>query len=238
MMRIIEFHKSDWEYPDLEAVASDIAQFIHNRKSFLPDLNTFMRISSQWWKRNKEKSEFQKWRSGYILNPKKVAPDKLQFAELLTKILDTCQNEDDWNKMRGLIPEKIFELFFSAKHLNADKGFGVVVSINQERVIYQPQSLEEGDGRRQTVDAGSWDGTYGEFAEVKFQPDGFQRKEFGYLHLLEERLGAHSIDHRIYLVTFDKEINFVRRMLEARGLLPVDSRFRILGREDIINGSD
>lgn len=234
MKEAVTFQEKDWKYPDLEIVASEVACFVHNHKSFLGDLNTFMRNSSTWWKNGVENSEFQKWLSKYIPVPKKAPTDKQQFASLLTAVKDVCKIPEEWNKMRGLIPEKIYEIHFAKKHIGATIGFGVQVSIFNEPVIYNPVTDHEDDGKRKTVDAGSWNGTYGEFAEVKFQPDGFQIKEFGYLHLLEEKLNVHKIDHRIYLVTFDQATTFVKGMLENKGLLPKGSRFHILGPQDIV----
>jgi len=230
----IEFHSSDWKHPQLESVAESIAQYIFKYKRSIGDLNSFMRVSGDWWKKGIHKSEFQRWISAYIPNRKKGAADKLKFAKLLDELMNICETEKDWDKMRGLIPEKIFERHFSEKHKSVTTGYGVVVSINQVKVLYKPQVSNEEDGFRRTVDAGSWDGQYGEFVEVKFQPEGFTVKEFGYLQLLENKLDAAGADHQIYLVAFD-DPDFMKRRLMQRGLLRENSRFKLLGHQDIIS---
>ena len=230
----IEFHPSDWKQPQLESVAESVALYIFKYKRSIEDLNSFMRVSGDWWRKDIHKSMFQRWISAFIPNRKKVAADKLEFADLLEEVMDVCETVEQWEKMRGLIPEKIFEKYFSEKHKFATTGFGVVVAINQAKVLYRPEVITDGDGNRQTVDAGSWNGHYGEFVEVKFQPEGFKEKEFGYLRLLENRLDKAGADHQIFLVAFD-DPDFMKRQLIYKGYLKEDTRFKLLGHQDIIS---
>lgn len=233
MTEVIKFEAKDWPYPDLEEPALNLARFIHNHRSFLEILTTFMRVSAPWWRNGVENSRFQEWVQGIIPNRKKAASDMLQFVDLMHEIKTACTTPDEWDKMRGIIPEKLFEIYFLRKHVKAAKEFGAQVLVYDQPVIYRYLDGQEQERTRKTVDAGSWDGERGEFVEVKFQPDAFQKKDIGYLECLEEKLEQHSIINTIFLVTFDNNTDFVRRMLESKDLLSKESKFLILSGEDI-----
>ncbi|MBO0588899.1 hypothetical protein [Sporosarcina sp. E16_8] len=233
MKATIEFHPSDYEHPHLDKVAELIAIHTYKYKGRINDLNSFMRVSGDWWKKGIQNSMLQKWANAFIPNRRKAAPDKNEFVSLIEQIFIVCQSEDEWNKMRGLIPEKIFESYFSKRHVPAQIGYGVIVAINQVKVLYRPKIVLDGDGNRQTVDAASWNGEFGEFVEVKFQPDAFGKKEFGYLELLEGELDQAKVEHQILLVSFD-DADFIKRMLVQKGLLRVNTRFKTMGHEEII----
>lgn len=229
MRAIIEFHPSDIEHPIFEELAELIAKHTYRYKGRINDLNTFMRVSGG---RN-HLSMARTWINAFVTNRKKAAADKLEFVTLLERMFVVCKNQEEWNKMRGLIPEKIFEKYFSEKHEHATIGYGVIVAINQVEVLYRPNNFEEGDGNRQTVDAGSWNGDCGEFAEVKFQPQAFGKKEFGYLELLETQLNNAEVEHQILLVSFD-DAEFIKRKLIQKGFLKEDTKYKVLGHNDII----
>lgn len=229
MMVNIEFLPSDHRYPHLEMVAEDIAYFIHTSKSLLGELNTFMRVTGG----DDYKYNGDKWLNTFVGNKKRQAPDKLRLADLLRNSLNVSQNLEEWKKMRGYIPEKIYEQFFQREYPHTLLGFGVKVSIDGKIVIYSPVSQAADDGPRRTVDAGSWSGDFGVFTEVKFRPDGFGAKEFGYLNLLEKELDHVNVNHQIFLVSFDDGL-LTRRHLIQKGLLSDITRFKVLGREDIV----
>lgn len=231
---VISFEVKDWVYPNLEPVAKDLALFIHRHKSLMGDLNSFMRISSTWWRNGKQTEMFNIWRNGYVPNPKRTTPDKIQLAEKLQIVKNVCETQEDWNKMRGLIPEKVFEIYFNHKHGSYTREYGAQVLIHGQRVSYKKPQNDGTTASRITVDAGSWDGTCGEFVEVKFQPEGFNETDLGYLNLLEEKLMHHDINHCIFLVSFDKDISYVKSRLEGKSLLPTDSKFKILGPEEFL----
>lgn len=231
---VISFKVLDWEYPDLEAVAEDLALFIHKHKSLIGDLNSFMRISSTWWRDGVQTKNFNSWKNGYIPNRKRATPDKIQLAEKLQTVKENCETQEEWNTMRGLIPEKVFEVYFNHKHRGDTRAYGALVLIHGEGIRYNGLQNDKTTISRSTVDAGSWDGAYGEFVEIKFQPEGFKETDIGYLNLLEEKLVHHDIDHCIYLVSFDKDISYVRRCLVGKNLISVDSKFKVLGPEEFV----
>jgi len=237
MTNKIEFEPSDWPTPHLEPTAHKIAVFLHTYKSKIIDFNTFMRISGTW-KMIDYVPKLQKWISGIMPRPKKAATDTREMIALIEQIFSVCNNDDDWGKIRGLIAEKVFEIFFSKRHPNGVKiGYGVKVKINSQEVKYRPNSNfnsgQDSDGPRQTVDAGSWDSLFGEFVEVKFNPEAFHTKDINYLKLLESTLNHAMIRHQIYLVTFD-DPDLIKNKLKQIGLLNHTSRFKLLGKSEIL----
>ena len=224
----IDFVPSDYPSPHLEEAAEPIASFVHGSVSLLPELNTFMRLTGN--------ENFRRtadiWLNQFIRNRRKESPDKIHLADLLRNVLSVVADLSEWNELRGILAEKVFEGYFKEKHTGKLMGYGVIVRIDGRKVIYSPLTTKEDDGRRRTVDAGSWDGDFGEFAEVKFSPEGFGTKELGYLKLLEKRLDDVNVSHQIYLVSFDDN-DITQGRLQRKGLLEDPSRFEILGLQDI-----
>lgn len=136
--------------------------------------------------------------------------------------------------MRGLIPEKLYERHFSKVHEGRNIGFGKKVNINGQDIIYEPDVSTQDDHKRQSIDAGSWDGTNGEFVEVKFQPTAFKVKDIGYLNLLEKSLDQYGIQHRIKLLTFDN-VEVTRQLLLAERLISQNTRFEIISHESFLS---
>lgn len=233
----VEFSSSDWSVPHLEPIALEIAEFLHNYKSKVSEFNTFMRISGNW-NMSTYQQHLERWIAGIMPRPKKAAADTKQMTILIRKIFQACSDDNDWKKARGLIAEKVFEIYFNKKHApEVQKGYGAIVKINKKEIKYRPSKSYENaynsDLPRQTVDAGSWDGGYGEFAEVKFNPEAFHTKDINYLKLLQKELEQTIISHQIFLVSFD-DTNLIRGKLEQIGLLNDAENFTLLNQTEIL----
>lgn len=227
---MISFLPSDHRYPFLEHLAIDIADIIHSRRGTIVYLNEFL---SRTGTLTGFKDFFPRWKVEYL--GRKPAPDKVQFVTLLEQIPTVCNNiQANWEKLRGIIAEKIFEKHFSQKHPGATVGYGVIVAINSTRVLYSPSVITDDDKPRRTVDAGSWNDCYGEFVEVKIRPDRFQRKDIKYLELLEQKLNEKSIDHKIFLVSFEDTF-MLRKFLLKKELIDKSCEFELISHEDFLS---
>jgi hypothetical protein len=239
MTREIEFEKSDYEYPKLETFADEFASFLYKRSSYIFGVFVdFMRTSGTVTLA-KHKRFIQTFFVHFKKRGKNTAPDILQLEELCNNFFSICNSDDEVRKMRGLIPEKLFEKIFEQRHKGkaCTIGYGVKVLINGEAVIYNPpekyKHKEDSDGYRQTVDAGFWDGYNGEFAEIKLQPHAFQTKDINYLSFLAEMLKASDIAYSIFLVTLgNKEL--IQKKLERLGLINEGTQdFVLIGRGEL-----
>lgn len=142
-MKKITFEKSDYESPHLEVVADEIASFLYESSSYIFNIFIdFMRTSINFRVDN-YKSLVQKWFSVPIKNRKKAAPDILKLEELCECFFEVCQTNEEITKMRGLVPEKLFELIFEKRHNGKDCtiGYGVKVLINGKAILYRPEKI-------------------------------------------------------------------------------------------------
>lgn len=115
-MEKVTFEKSDYDYPHLEKVATEIASFLERSSPYIFNIFIdFMRTNIKFTVRN-YKSEVQRWFSVLIKNPKTAPPDILKLEYLCKRFLEVCQTDDEIGKMRGLVPEKLFELVFKKRH--------------------------------------------------------------------------------------------------------------------------
>lgn len=234
----ISFIDSDFKYPHLEVVATEIADFLLKYKSKLDDYSALMRVSAKWTIDN-YKSQLQIWSSGYVGNKKKAAPDTIKLAELAEKQFDACNTNKEIWKMRGLVPEKFFERIFDRRHQGkrCKLGYGVKVEVKGDQVIYICHSPYEREGdsdkTRQTVDAGYWDGDDGEFVEVKFSPEAFHTKDINYLKLLTSTLRNHKINYTVLLVCFGHK-GLTEKKLQRLELWNNDVKeFLLVGKDEI-----
>lgn len=236
LMRI-QFCHSDYPYPNLEPTAKKIAEFLFTYRSQFRPFCEFMRISSTWTLDN-YKTKLQKWSQAIAPNRKKAAPDTLQLINLTHEFFSVCQNEEDRKKMRGLVPEKLFEKVFSLRHSGKKGvfGYGVMVVVDGKPVKYIPsfsyKKEDDSDVYRQTVDAGFWDGKVGEFAEVKFSPEAFHTKDIKYLQLLANELNTAGLNYSILLVSFDNK-ELIRFKLQRLGLWKKEDSFYLIGRDEL-----
>ena len=236
LMRV-QFLPSDYSYPHLEPTAEKIADFLFTYRSQFRDFCDFMRISSTWTLNN-YKDKLQRWSNAKAPNRKKAAPDTLQLIDLTHEFFSVCQNEDDRKKMRGLVPEKLFEKVFCLRHSGKKGvfGYGVIVVIDGKPVKYVPsfpyETKDDSDVYRQTVDAGFWDGEAGEFAEVKFSPEAFHTKDIKYLRLLVDQLKNAGLNHSVFLVCFDQK-ELIRFKLQRLGLWEKGEPFYLIGRDEL-----
>lgn len=235
----IVFEESDYKYPRLEPLAEEIADFLIKFRSKFKDFCEFMRISSTWTLTNYN-PRLERWASTYVGPKKRAAADSIKLAELTSNIFDVCKTQDDINKIRGLIPEKIFERVFDDRHSNKECNidYGVKVKVDGELVIYSTSEIyetpEDSNKTRVTVDAGFWDGEEGEFIEIKFNPEAFHTKDINYLRELSKKLTSKNLEYCIYLVSFgDKSLT--KYKLESLGLWELDNEFVLLGRDEIFS---
>lgn len=239
-MNSITFSPSDYSYPNLEPLADDIANFLYKHKSKIADFCELMRISGNWDKSN-YKNQLLRWESSKVGRRRKnAAADTLQLIDYCHSFFDICTNKQEIDKMRGLVPEKLVEKIFSLRYKDKsyeDMGFGVVVNINNQPIEYHCRSpysnQEDSDGYRQSVDAGVWDGSIGEFAEVKFRPQAFHTKDIKYLQLLASSLSSKGINYQIFLICFDDK-NLTEEKLKTLNLWSA-GEFILIGREEVFD---
>ncbi|HEF5063590.1 TPA: hypothetical protein SAQ65_002580 [Bacillus cereus] len=234
----VNFRRTDYSYPLLEPAADKIADFLYTYKSRVREFCDLMRISSGWSKADYP-NKLSRWASFALGKRKKTEPpDTKQLIESAYLFFDTCQNDNDIKKMRGLVPEKLVEKIFAQRYegKQCHKGFGAVVKVDGQDVKYRCLSPYnngpiDSDGNRQTVDAGAWDGTKGEFIEVKFNPEAFHTKDIRYLQELASELKSKGLDYLIYLIAMDnKELTETR--LKHLGFW-VPGEFVLIGREEV-----
>ncbi len=239
----ISFKDSDYRYPHLENKADEIANFIKSSK-FIMQL--FLELMQATVSIDHEK--YKTFLPGYfkrlIKNRKTEAPDVLKFEELAYEFFSVCNSKEEVLKMRGLVPEKVFEDIFQQRHKEKSCriGFGVSVWIDGEKVVYDPErpyeDRKDSDVFRQTVDGAYWDGNFGEFAEIKLKPESFKTKDIGYLRKLSGKLGAKDINFIIFLVAFGNK-DLIYRQLVRLGLSSkveeLESEFNLVGIHELDN---
>jgi len=238
-MEKVTFEKSDYDYPHLKKVATEIASFLERSGPYIFKIFIeFMRTNINYTVIN-YKTEMQKWFSVLIKNPKTPPPDILKLKVLCKRFFEVCKTDDEIGKMRGLVPEKLFELVFEKRHegKKCNIGYGVKVLINGKPVLYRPrtsfETKEDSDGNRQTVDAGFWDGSIGEFAEIKLHPFAFRTKDINYLKLLVNNLDNNDILYRIFLVTLGNK-DLIKQKLQRLNLIDeeLDKKFILIGKDE------
>ncbi|HEY4536915.1 MAG TPA: hypothetical protein VIG45_00505 [Erysipelothrix sp.] len=226
---MITFAPSDRPVPHLEALATDIKDAVFQYRNRRYEIDRFLRHSKNTIATYQ--AHYDRWSRKYML--KNTPSDEREFAVLLGRIGTECTSDEEWQKLRGIIAEKLFEPYFKEKHLGSDMGFGVKVLINGVPVIYQPSTQTTTDKRRQSVDAGAWDTKNGEFVEVKFNPEIFEEKDINYLKHLEQQLEANSVSHTILVVSFSDPI-VTKNELIAKKLVNKDSNFVIIGPDEFL----
>lgn len=227
---MITFEPSDIKRLTLEALAKEIATAVLKYRSRIVDITAFLKRSGNTLDTY---SKFYKmWSSQF--NKRKHPADVLEFSSLLGEIGTVCTNDSDWQKLRGLLAESLFEPYFEKKHAGSVRGYGVIVLIDGEPVLYRPEVITDTDRNRQSIDAGAWNGEQGEFVEVKFSPSAFQEKDINYLKLLEKSLEDKDVEHKIVLATFD-DIIITKGELVSKNLIDGSSKFEIIGQEDFIH---
>ncbi|GAA0431833.1 hypothetical protein GCM10008983_05540 [Lentibacillus halophilus] len=236
----VTFEKSDYESPQLESLANEIASFLYHASPYILDrFVDFMRTSSGITFDN-YKGFIQKWFAPLIKGGKKAPPDIKRLKELCYYFFDICSTDDEIRKMRGLVPEKLFEIIFEKRNEGKDCniGYGAKVLVNNKTVIYKPstpfETKEDSDQRRQTVDAGSWDGQEGEFAEVKLQPNAFHTKDIRYLRLLAKKLDDSNICYCVFLITLNDK-GLIWHRLNRLGLFSGEdsTEFLLIGKDEL-----
>lgn len=226
---MITFAPSDRPVPHLEVLATDIKDAVFKYRNRRYELARFLRHTGNTlitYQRH-----YDRWSITY--KQKKTPADERKFAELLGRIGAECTSDEDWQKLRGIIAEKLFEPYFIEKHLGSDIGFGVQVLINSTPVIYQPQIRTNTDKRRQSIDAGAWDTKRGEFAEIKFNPEIFEEKDINYLKHLEQQLNVSSVPHTILVVSFSDPV-ITKNALLSKNLIDASSKFVMIGPDEFM----
>lgn len=232
----INFFPSDIHIPHLEITANDIANFLIKFKGQLRYFTELMRLSSPW-KKSDYHNQLEKWIASKRGRKKYVAPDTQLLFDCSRKFFETCNNDAEILKMRGLVPEKLVEKIFKERYNGkvCRMGYGKGVEIEGKRIIYSctnPYEIDgDSNGRRQSVDAGVWDGHLGEFVEVKFNPEAFHTKDINYLKLLILELQNSNCNHIIYLISMgDKNLTMSR--LRSLNLWS-DSEFKLIGADEL-----
>ena len=227
---MITFAPSDIPVPHLETLATDIRDAVFKYRNRKIEIDRFLRHTGNTL------AAYQRYYNGWsrTMKMKRNPLDEREFAELLGRIGQECADDKEWRKLRGLIAEKLYEPYFSNKHLGSEIGFGVSVSINGEKVVYEPTAPTDTDRRRQSVDAGAWDTIRGEFAEVKFNPEIFQEKDINYLKHLEKQLEANTVPHTILIVSFSDPV-VTKNALLSKNLIDASNKFVIIGPDEFMS---
>lgn len=238
-MDTVRFVKSDFSYPHLEEAASEIASFLYEYRSpvIVRTFIEFMRVNIRITLKN-YKPFTDKFFSKVIKNRRKAPPDLLQLEKLCNRLFEACESDDEIIKMRGLIPEKLFGMIFEKRHYgkNCNIGYGAKVLINGKVIEYQPKkpfkTEDDSDQPRKTIDAGFWDGDFGEFVEIKLSPLAFQTKEIKYLKLLESELQKDDLPHTIFLVALENK-DLIKHRLKRLNLYY--DNFVLVGKEELFD---
>lgn len=235
-MERINFYESDWPNEKLENYAREIADFLYKNKGQLEHFNNLMLISSSWSKANYA-NQLQGWTAIRRRRKKIAAPDTEQLIRLVKGFFEICESNEEIRKLRGLVPEKLLEKIFNDRYVGTvcKTGYGKGVALDGRELKYECpapfETAEDCDKNRQSVDAGMWDGTYGEFVEVKFSPQAFQTKDINYLRFLAEELKAGSVEHAIFLVSMGDK-NLIRKRLEFIHKW-TEFEFILIGRDEL-----
>lgn len=240
----IKFEPSDFPQPHLEPTAQRIASFLYESSSMIID--RFLDLMARITKLENHKNFLQRWFAQIIKSPKKAPQDLLDLQKYCYEFFNVCKNEEDVRKMRGLVPEKLFEIVFKKRHIGkvCNIDYGVKVIIDDEPVLYRPKknqvfeckSNQDKNGPRQTVDGGFWDGEIGEFVEIKLQPHTFKTEDVNYLNTLVDEMLIKKMSYQIYLVAFgNRELIEVR--LKRLGLLQKTSKgnFTLVGIDEFFD---
>ncbi|HLQ82709.1 MAG TPA: hypothetical protein VK121_02525 [Pseudogracilibacillus sp.] len=237
----IRFEQSDFYNEHLDIEARKIARFLYNSSQYI--LERFLELMRWIKKYDGYQNILQRWLSYLIPKRKNATQDLLDLEAHCYNFFKACQNKEDFLKMRGLVPEKLFEIIFDKRHQgkHCHKDYGVKVIVDNHPVLYRPKESEQfecsndSNGPRQTVDGGFWDGKLGEFVEIKLQPEGFHTKEINYLKLLAETLKSKNLNHRIYFISLgNKEI--IKNKLERSGvsLTSEHEQFILIDKKDLL----
>lgn len=236
MLSLVDFRTLDVINDYLVTEAEKLADFLVNNKSMLSIYCTLMRTNVRW-KRDNFMNHYNKWKSVMLGKSKNPAADKKQLAALVLSLYRACKNNADISRVRGLVPEKILEKLFNKRH--QDKTcklyFGaqvIVQGVPVEYVCLEPydNGFEDSDKSKKTVDVGFWDGSIGEFSEIKFSPEGFHTKDIKYLNTLASCLDNCSLCYRLYLIALDEK-ELIRSKLLRLNLW--DDKFTLIGKEEI-----
>lgn len=242
MFDCVDFVRLDEVDGYLENAADKAAEFFMTYKNMLPIYCTLMRTNVNWQKTDYA-NHYNKWKSSVLgKNSKKAAPDKKQLVEVVLNLYDTCKNNKDIKKIRGLVPEKILEKIFEIRYKDNKykicTGAQVIIKGNPvEYICSKPcdNGYEDSDKNKKTVDVGTWDGILGEFSEVKFSPEGFHTKDIRYLNILEQCLKVQAIRNNIYLIALDEK-ELIQSKLERLNLW--DNKFILIGKNEVFKLSN
>lgn len=207
----ITFEITDFSNPRLESLAISISEAATQYRGRVRDLVQFLKRSGNTIETYKK--FFVGWEQFYV--KRKSPPDIISFRNELKKIESVCQNDTDWQKLRGLIAEEIYKKYFESEYEKFRKSYGSKVKINNKDVIYSPQSVTEKDRRKVSVDAGSWNGIYGEFVEVKLSASAIEEKDLNYMQHLHKQLSANFLAHKLTIICFDDEVMIKGALIES-----------------------
>ncbi|MCA1010374.1 hypothetical protein [Halobacillus halophilus] len=238
-MKKICFATSDWPTPTLDPVAEKIADLLYSSSFLVEKFADLMRISEP---RNLQnyKPVLKMWSDKMVGRRKKAAADVKKLAALAEDFFSVCSTDDELLKMRGLVPEKLFEKIFEERHKDkiCKTGYGVKVVLDGKEIKYRPASVmidkenNDEDKPKQSVDAGFWDGANGEFVEIKLSPRSYQTKDVKYLKLLAAELTTGKVPFVIFLVTLDNK-DLTEYRLKELSLDLKTSEYLLVGRDEL-----
>lgn len=237
-LALISFSDSDYPSPSLEPAAEEIATFLYENTTMMKYFTELMRTAG-----NKKLNQYNQHLQRYfsVVLPKSKAADRKYFEKLMYKFLKVCSNDKELAKMRGLVPEKYFEIIFEKRHTGKKCviGYGKKVVLDGTGIVYVPETpfenKDDSDQRRQTVDAGYWDGEQGEFVEIKLNPEAFRTKDINYLKLLSGKLDEYYLDYLVYLVALGNKDLIIKRLIRLKLWSSVEStyNFKLVGIEEL-----
>ena len=223
--------------------ADDIAEFVFDNPDVFRYLSDILNASSGWSCKNAE-IMLEQWNKRV---PGKHANGKAR-RELIEKFrmgMKSCNDEEEKNRLRGLIPEKLIYKIVSQKYVNSFLRqkqlyrieLGCIVEINGDPINYKCEHAYETsndcDDNKLTVDLGVCDMKIAECAEAKVSPTAFCTKDIKYLRLLTKKMNESKISHAIYLVSTGN-LGMIESRLRFLDLWN-DNEFILIGKENIFD---
>lgn len=220
---IVKLIEADWPLPsnlDIDS-AKKLAKLLLNDSALIKIAEILLRqICSKYrsnveWKSDLEHTAKIAFKSESITyNP--------EFTKLIFKCFKSCTCIEQYERMKGLIPEKYVELIYGirySKENDYDLKFGCNVIINKNIIKFYNEEMEKelpGSGRRQSIDIAAWNNKFGDFIEVKYQPNLFEPKNIYFMQLISDAMKKENLLCYNRFYTWD-DINAVKIKLTLLG---------------------
>lgn len=220
---IVELREADWPLPsnlDMDS-ANKLANLLLKDSALIKIAEILLKIICSKYRSNVE------WKSDLEHTAKRAFKFECinynpEFTKLLFKCFKSCTCIKQYERMKGLIPEKYVELVYGirySKESDYDLKFGCNVIINKNIIKFYDEEMEKelpDSGRRQSIDIAAWNNKFGDFIEVKYQPDLFEPKNIYFMRLISDAMKKQNLSYYNRFYTWD-DINAVKIKLRLLG---------------------